>query len=68
MAKKSAAKRIARLEGIALGMGFLLLKLEHRYGHDFGEGMSMQVKEALRDYRQLAATIQQREQVAQEAT
>ena len=61
MSKKSPAKRILKLEGQVIGMGFLLLKLERAYGSDFGEGMRNQVQEAVRDYRQLSASIAQRE-------
>jgi hypothetical protein len=67
MAKKSAAKRVERLEGMVIGMGFLLMKLKASYGRDFGEGMRQQVDQALSDYRQVCAAAQQRE-VAQGAT
>lgn len=40
MVKKSPAKRIAKLEGQVIGMGFLLAKLQQAYGHDFGHGMA----------------------------
>lgn len=66
MSKKSPAKRIERLEGQVLGMGFLLLKLQKTYGSDFGEGMRIQVKEAIREYRQLSASIAQRDAAANE--
>lgn len=59
--KKSPAKRIERLEGQVLGMGFLLLKLRMEYGSSFGEGMSEQVGQAIKDYHQLCLTIKQRE-------
>lgn len=61
MTKKSPAKRIAMLEGQVIGMGFLLMKLQQTYGHDFGEGMTAQVKQAINDYRQLSASITQRD-------
>ncbi|MDH0899651.1 hypothetical protein N5C12_09835 [Comamonas aquatica] len=61
MAKKSPAKRIAKLEGQVIGMGFLLAKLQQTYGHDFGDGMAEQVKQAVNDYRQLSAAIAQRD-------
>lgn len=61
MAKKSPAKRIAKLEGQVIGMGFLLMKLQQTYGHDFGEGMTAQIKQAINDYRQLSASIAQRD-------
>ena len=58
-------KRAERAEGIAIGMGFLLLKLQARYGADFGEGMRQQVDQALRDYRQLEREYIQRRQQAE---
>lgn len=61
MVKKSPAKRIAKLEGQVIGMGFLLAKLQQAYGHDFGHGMAEQVKQAVNDYRQLSAAIAQRD-------
>lgn len=64
MSKKSPAKRIAKLEGQVIGMGFLLMKLQQTYGHDFGEGMAEQVRQAINDYRQLSASIAQRDAAA----
>jgi len=52
--------RLAKVEGIALSMGFLLAKLQARYGSDFGAGMNEQVRHALRDYHDLQRSIQQR--------
>lgn len=67
MAKKSAAKRLERLESICMGMGFLLLKLRQTYGSDFGVGVTEQVDQAIRDYRQIEAARRQRERAAQAA-
>ncbi|WPB58608.1 hypothetical protein [Xylophilus sp. GOD-11R] len=53
-------KRAERAEGMALGMGFLLLKLRAQYGNDFGYGMAEQVDQAIADYRSLAAAMAQR--------
>lgn len=53
MAKKSPTQRIERLEGMVIGMGFLLMELKASYGRNFGNGMSEQVNQALRDYRQV---------------
>lgn len=68
MSKKSPAKRIEKLEGQVIGMGFLLLKLEHTYGHDFGDGIADQVRQAVRDYRQLSNSIAQRDAAAKART
>ena len=54
-------KRVARLEDICTGMGFLLLRLQNKFESDFSEGMSMQVRHALRDYKQIARERLQRE-------
>ena len=60
MAKKSNAKRIERLEQIIIGSGFLLQKLNVRYGKDFSFGMVEQVQQCIRDCNQVGATVQQR--------
>lgn len=67
MAKKSPAKRIERLEDIVAGAGFLLMKLQSRYGSDFGEGMHMQVRDCIRDCQQVSAARAQREAAADKA-
>lgn len=64
---KPTAKRIQRLEDICIGAGFLLQKLQARYGSDFGVGMDEQVRDCIRDTRQVAAAKQQREAAAKEA-
>lgn len=61
MAKKSPTQRIARLEDIVAGAGFLLQKLQYQYGSDFGHGMSQQVRDCIRDCQQVAAARAQRE-------
>lgn len=61
MAKKSPTQRIERLEGMVIGMGFLLMKLRSSYGEDFGEGMTEQVSQALHDYRQVCQAKTARE-------
>lgn len=66
MAKKSAAKRIERLEGIVIGAGFLLRKLQAQYGDDFGAGMDEQVRHCIRDCAQVEHNRLQREQRASE--
>jgi hypothetical protein len=61
-------KRAERAEGIALGMGFLLLKLNSAYADDMSEGMRQQVDQALNDYRQLEREyIQRRKQAESKA-
>ena len=67
MAKKSAAKRIARLEDICMGAGFLLRQLQARYGADFGHGMHQQVGQCIRDCQQIEAARTRREAVAAQA-
>jgi hypothetical protein len=46
-------QRAERAEAMAVGMGFLLVKLRSRYGADFGVGIGQQVDEAIRDYLRL---------------
>lgn len=46
-------RRAERAEDIAIGMGFLLLKLQGQYGADFGVGMREQVAQAIGHYREL---------------
>ena len=57
--------RAERAEEIAIGMGFLLVKLEERCGYLFGEGIDEQVTQAIRDYRQLCNDKAARERAAQ---
>ena len=57
-------KRIERLEGIAMGAGFLLQKLRAKYGDDFGAGMTEQVNDCIRDTQQIANNVLQRERQA----
>lgn len=61
MSRKTPTQKIERLEQIVMGMGFLLLKLQGQYGNDFGYGMTEQVDQALRDYRDVCHSHQQRQ-------
>lgn len=61
-------KRIERLEGIAMGAGFLLQKLRAKYGDDFGVGMTEQVNDCVRDAQQVANNVLQRERQALRAS
>ena len=60
-------KRIQRLEGVALGAGFLLQKLKAKYGDDFGIGMTEQVNDCIRDVKQIANNVAHRERNAARA-
>ena len=57
-------KRIERLEGIAIGAGFILQKLRAKYGDDFGAGMTEQVNDCIRDAQQIANNVLQRDRQA----
>lgn len=59
---KSKQKKIERLEGVAVGAGFLLRKLKAEYGPHFGEGMRMQVDDCIRDCRQIEAAMRERKE------
>ena len=61
---KGVNKRIERLEGIAIGAGFLLKKLAATYGGDFGVGMTEQVRDCIRDCDQVGRAAQQRDAAA----
>lgn len=61
MSKKSPTQRIARLEDIVVGAGFLLMKLQSRYGRDFGEGMHEQVIDCIRDCQRVGEARAQRQ-------
>lgn len=60
MSRKTPTQKIDRLESIVIGMGFLLLKIKGQYGDDFGYGMTDQVDHAMRDYRAVSQSRQQR--------
>lgn len=64
MAKKSNAKRIERMEGICIGAGFLLLKLQSQFGREFSEGMREQVQHCIQDCNVISRAVQQREAAA----
>jgi hypothetical protein len=51
---KSPTKKAERLEDIVIGAGFLLQTLLNRYHNDLSEGMSIQVRDCLRDCNQVA--------------
>lgn len=61
---KLMRKRAERAERMAIGMGFLLLKLSDRFGGEMGDGMFQQVQQAIRDYDSLGRSIRQREATA----
>lgn len=58
-------RRAERAEEIAIGMGFLLLKLQGQYGDQFGIGMGEQVAQAIAQYRELERAKAAREHAAQ---
>lgn len=61
MARKTAAKKAERNEQVLMGAGFLLKKLRHSYGAEFGIGMTEQVNQCIRDIDQIERGIWQRE-------
>lgn len=50
-------KKLAKARGVANGAGFLLMKLEAKFGHEFGEGMRIQVRQAINECRQQGAAL-----------
>lgn len=50
-------KKLARAREVAMGAGFLLMKLEAQFGAEFGEGMRAQVRQAINDCRQQGAAL-----------
>lgn len=64
MAKKSAAKRIARLESVVVGAGFLLQRLYEANRKDLSVGLTQQIHECLRDCNAIAKARAQREAAA----
>ena len=50
-------KKLARAREVCSGAGFLLQKLQARYGNEFGEGMRIQVQQAINDCRQQGAAL-----------
>ena len=57
---KKLRRRAERAEAMAIGMGFLLMRLQRQYGNDMGVGMYEQVGQAVKDYRRLESEIAQR--------
>jgi len=60
---KSSAKRLERLEGICIGAGFLLKKLNCHFGDEMGEGMRQQIKQCIKDCDDVGSAVLQREAV-----
>ena len=54
-------RRAEHAESMVIGMGFLLAKLQARYGADFGDGIGQQVRQAIQDYRELERSIAARD-------
>jgi len=54
---KGIHKKLAKARDVCQGAGFLLAKLEAQFGHEFGVGMSIQVKQAINDCRQQGAAL-----------
>lgn len=50
-------KKLAKARGVANGAGFLLMKLEAKFGHEFGEGMRIQVRQAINECQQQGAAL-----------
>lgn len=50
-------KKLAKARGVAEGAGFLLMKLEAKFGSEFGEGMRIQVRQAINECRQQGAAL-----------
>lgn len=50
-------KKLARARDVAKGAGFLLMKLEREFGAQFGEGMRIQVRQAINDCQQQGAAL-----------
>jgi len=50
-------KKLARAREVCSGAGFLLQKLEAQFGSEFGEGMRIQVQQAINECRQQGAAL-----------
>lgn len=61
MASKSNLKKLKHLEDVCIGAGFLLRKLRSRFGDEFGEGVSQQIRECIKDCDAVGRAMQQRE-------
>ena len=55
--KRTPAQRIERLESMVIAMGFLLSKINT---DGMGEGMTEQIRDAVKDAKQLAGNIKGR--------
>lgn len=54
---KGIHKKLNKARGVANGAGFLLMKLEARFGHEFGEGLRIQVRQAINECKQQGAAL-----------
>lgn len=57
MSSKGIHKKLIRARTVCMGSGFLLEKLQVQYGADFGEGMRIQVQQAINDCRQQSLAL-----------
>lgn len=65
--KKTATKKIERLENVCIGTGFLLRKLQAQFGASFSIGMDKQVRQAIHDCRQIERSRLQKDMLKAEA-
>ena len=65
--KKTATKKIERLENVCIGTGFLLRKLQAQFGASFGVGMDKQVRQAIHDCRQIESARLKRDMTKADA-
>ena len=65
--KKTATKKIERLENVCIGTGFLLRKLQAQFGASFSVGMDKQVRQAIHDCRQIESARLQKDIIKADA-
>jgi hypothetical protein len=53
----TTTKKLARAREVCNGAGFLLLKLQSKFGDQFGEGMRIQVQQCINECRQQGTAL-----------
>lgn len=58
---KTTSKKVAHLEDVIVGAGFLLQRCMNKYRNDFSEGMFLQMRDCIRDCNQISRNVAERD-------
>ena len=58
---KTTSKKVAHLENVVIGAGFLLQRCMNSYRNDFSEGMFQQMRDCIQHCNQISRNVAERE-------